>query len=46
MGNNTLTRLLLSLSTTWFAINILMAPYSAGMRQDTSKPSHSATIVR
>jgi hypothetical protein len=25
---------MVTLSTMWFAINILMAPYSAGMRQD------------
>jgi hypothetical protein len=34
MGNNQLTRWLLSLSVLWFAVNVLMAPYSAGMRQD------------
>jgi hypothetical protein len=33
-GKNRLTRILLSVSTTWFAINILMAPYSANMRSD------------
>jgi hypothetical protein len=33
-GKNKLTRLLLSVSTTWFAINVLMAPYSSGMRED------------
>lgn len=33
-GKNKVTRLLLSLSTTWFAINVLMAPYSPAMRQD------------
>ncbi|MDR3701643.1 MAG: hypothetical protein P4L56_18490 [Candidatus Sulfopaludibacter sp.] len=33
-GKNRVTRLLLSISTTWFAINILMAPYSASMRRD------------
>jgi len=33
-GKNRLTRLLLSLSTTWFFINILLAPYSTGMQQD------------
>ena len=33
-GKNRVTRVLLSISTTWFAINILMAPYSAGMRRD------------
>jgi hypothetical protein len=35
-GKNKVTRLLLSVSTTWFAINVLMAPYSIGMREDLS----------
>lgn len=34
LGKNKVTRLLLSLSTTWFAINILMTPYSSRMRDD------------
>jgi hypothetical protein len=34
LGNNQLTRWLISVSVLWFAANILMAPYSAGMRQD------------
>ncbi len=34
LGKNRLTRILLSVSTTWFAINILLAPYSASMRRD------------
>jgi hypothetical protein len=34
LGNNLLTRWLLSLSVLWFAANVLMAPYSAGLRQD------------
>jgi uncharacterized MAPEG superfamily protein len=34
LGNNQLTRWLISLSVLWFAANILMAPYAAGMRQD------------
>lgn len=33
-GKNRVTQVLLSISTTWFAINILMAPYSANMRSD------------
>ena len=33
-GKNKFTRVLLSLSTTWFAINILLTPYSARMRTD------------
>lgn len=34
VGKNRLTRVLLSLSTTWFAINILLTPYSARMQDD------------
>jgi hypothetical protein len=34
LGKNQVTRLLLSISTTWFAINILMTPFSEGMRRD------------
>jgi hypothetical protein len=34
MGSNQLSRWLLSLSVLWFSVNILMAPYAAGMRQD------------
>ena len=34
VGNNRLTRWLISLTILWFAANILMAPYSARMRQD------------
>jgi hypothetical protein len=33
-GKNRLTRALLSISTIWFALNVFMAPYSYGMRQD------------
>jgi hypothetical protein len=33
-GKNRVTRWLLSLSTTWFAINVLLAPYSIRMQQD------------
>ena len=32
LGNNKLTRCLISLSVLWFATNVLMAPYTAGMR--------------
>jgi hypothetical protein len=35
-GKNRVTRTLLSVSTTWFVINVLMAPYSTGMRDDLS----------
>ncbi len=34
LGGNLLTRWLITLTTVWFAANILMAPYSAGMRRD------------
>jgi len=34
LGRNRLTRMLISLGTMWFAINVLMAPYSARMTQD------------
>jgi hypothetical protein len=34
LGNNRLTRVLISLSTTWFVVNVLMAPFSEGMRRD------------
>jgi hypothetical protein len=33
-GKNRLTRLLLSVGTMWFAANVMMAPYSQGMRLD------------
>ena len=36
LGNNQLTRRLFLLSVLWFATNILMAPYSDGMRQGIS----------
>jgi len=34
LGRNRLTRMLVSLSTMWFAINVLVAPYSERMTQD------------
>jgi hypothetical protein len=34
LGHNRLTGWLISLGVMWFAANVLMAPYSAGMRQD------------
>ena len=33
-GKNGVTRVLLSVSTTWFAINVLLTPFSAGMQRD------------
>ncbi|MGA9623782.1 MAG: hypothetical protein WBQ65_04875 [Bryobacteraceae bacterium] len=33
-GKNWVTGALLSVGTTWFAINVLMAPFSEGMRRD------------
>ena len=34
LGKNRLTRAVLSLATMWFAINVLMAPYSLDMRRE------------
>ena len=34
LGKNRVTQVLVSVSTTWFAINVLMAPLSEGMRRD------------
>jgi hypothetical protein len=33
-GKNRVTRALLSIGTIWFALNVFLAPYSYGMRQD------------
>jgi hypothetical protein len=33
-GRSRATGILISVTTLWFAINVLLAPYSAGMRQD------------
>lgn len=33
-GKNRTTQLLLSLATTWFAVNVLLAPYSIQMRRE------------
>jgi len=40
-GNNRVTRALLSVGTIWFAVNVFMAPYSAGMRQDLVNLRHA-----
>jgi len=34
LGRNGVTRAMISLATMWFVVNVLMAPYSIGMRQD------------
>jgi len=34
IGKNRLTRAMLSLSTMWFAINVLLAPFSLGLRRE------------
>lgn len=34
LGRTQFTRWTLMIGTMWFAINILMAPYSAGIRED------------
>jgi hypothetical protein len=36
-GKNRVTQVLLSISTMWFAVNILLAPYSAGMQRDLAQ---------
>jgi uncharacterized membrane protein len=36
-GKNRKTRLLLSVSVMWFAMNVLIAPYSAEVQQDLSR---------
>ena len=33
-GKNRLTRVMLSVTTVWFAANVMMAPFSEGMRRD------------
>jgi hypothetical protein len=33
-GRNRVTRVLVSLGTMWFVVNVLMAPYSVRVRQD------------
>ena len=40
LGRNRLTRMLISAGTMWFAINVLMAPYSAKMRDDIQQLGH------
>lgn len=34
VGANRVTKWLISISTMWFLINVLVAPYSPGMRED------------
>ena len=34
LGRTQFTRWAITVSTMWFAINVLLAPYSAGVRQD------------
>jgi len=36
-GKSRKTRLLLSISVIWFAVNVLLAPYATGVQQDISK---------
>ena len=37
LGKTRITSLLVSASTVWFAVNVLMAPYSARMREDIQR---------
>jgi hypothetical protein len=34
LGRSRTTNWLVTLATVWFAVNVLMAPYAVGMRQD------------
>lgn len=34
LGKNRMTRVMLSVATMWFAINVLLAPYSVEMRRE------------
>ena len=36
-GKNRATQVLLSISTVWFAVNVLLAPYSLRMQQDIAQ---------
>ena len=36
-GQNRVTRMLLSIGTMWFAVNILLAPLSTGMQRDLAQ---------
>ncbi len=36
-GKGRLSSVVVTLGTVWFAINVLLAPYSVGMRQDLMK---------
>jgi hypothetical protein len=36
-GKNRATQVLLSISTAWFAVNVLLAPYSLRMQQDIAQ---------
>jgi hypothetical protein len=36
-GRNRVTHVLLSISTMWFAVNLLLTPYSAGMQRDLAR---------
>jgi hypothetical protein len=40
-GKNQFTRMALSVSTVWFAVNVFMAPYSHAMRQDLQNLQHA-----
>jgi len=40
LGRTEFTRWTIALSTMWFAANVLLAPYSAGVRQDLMELSN------
>ena len=39
-GKNRMTGILLTLATTWFVVNVLIAPYSLEMQQDIRQVFH------
>lgn len=40
LGRTQFTRWSIAISTMWFAINVLLAPYSAGVREDLMELSN------
>jgi hypothetical protein len=42
IGKNALTRVLLSMSVMWFAVNVFIAPHSVAIRQEILKLGRAA----
>ena len=45
LGRTQFTRWTIMIGTMWFAINVLLAPYSAGVRQDLGRPRESIPLI-